>query len=355
MKSTRLLLLSFFVILAIALLIPVSEAQREGRGQGPKGPSRESTTPASNKTKTKAKAPKPAAAARPLTSLQDATPSAPISVQAEKFAESAPLSEIASSSAAVQTDVEGGEDESAENRAVRHVSAAAYSKAQRSSALEALRRDTAVQLEAPAINIPSPSLTFEGLGRTENIAAGFGNLSPPDTNGDVGPNHYVQQTNLLVRVWNKAGIPLTAPFRLSALFAPLGGQCAAPDAGDPIVLYDQLSDRWMLSQFAFTATNAPPYHQCIAVSKTPDPTGAYFLYDFVTVGNEFPDYPKLGVWPDGYYMMVHQFTLGGPFNGTGAYAFNRLKMLAGDPTANFIYFNLNLASHPERNRWFVAI
>lgn len=113
------------------------------------------------------------------------------------------------------------------------------------------------------------------------------------------------------------------------------------------MLYDQLSDHWMLSQFAFASQTAAPYHQCIAISKTPDPTGAYFLYDFITSGNEFPDYPHLGVWPDGYYMMVHQFTLGGPFNGTGVYAFNRLKMLTGDPTANYIYFNLNLASHAE--------
>src|SRR4030095_2330973 len=263
---------------------------------------------------------------------QDPAPATPISVQAENFAVSPPLLEIASSAPSVEVDVREEESESAENRSVREVSAATLSKANQMSAMAALRRDTVMQLEAPTINIPAPSLTFEGLGRTENIAAGFGNLSPPDTVGDVGPNHYVQQTNLLVRIWNKAGAPLTAPFRLSSLFAPLGGQCAAPDAGDPIVLYDPLSDRWMLSQFAFTATNAPPYHQCIAISKTPDPTGAYFLYDFITPGNEFPDYPKLGVWPDGYYMMVHQFTLGGPFNGTGAYAFNRLKMLAGDPT-----------------------
>lgn len=344
MKRIRLLLLSLFVVFAVALILPISQAQRGG--QGPKGPSRESTPTLKNKANSKRNAPRPAAVPVARTPLQDSSPAVPISVQAEKFGESARLSDIASTLPAVESDVEP-DQESAENRAVRHVSATALSKAQRTSSAEALKRDGALQLAAPTINIPTPILTFEGLGRTENIAAGFGNLSPPDTNGDVGPNHYVQQTNLLVRVWNKAGTPLTAPFRLSALFAPLGGQCAAPDAGDPVVLYDPLSDRWLLSQFAFTSTSTPPYHQCIAVSKTPNPTGAYFLYDFVTPGNEFPDYPKLGVWPDGYYMMVHQFTLGGPFNGTGAYAFNRLKMLVGDPTANFVYFNLNLASHPE--------
>ncbi len=345
MKPTRFVVLPLFVLFIVVLLIPVSEAQRARQGQRPSGPTRENTAPKSNKNKSKPAASK--ANNRLRNPLQEPSDPKPISVQAENFAVSPPLRDIASDSASVETDVRNEEDESAENRSVREVTAAALARAQQTSAAETMRRDTAMQLLAPTLNIPAPSLTFEGLGRTENIAAGFGNLSPPDTNGDVGPNHYVQQTNLLVRVWNKAGVPLTAPFRLSSLFAPLGGQCAQPDNGDPIVLYDQLSDRWMLSQFAFASQTAAPYHQCIAISKTPDPTGAYFLYDFITAGNEFPDYPHLGVWPDGYYMMVHQFTLGGPFNGTGAYAFNRLKMLAGDPTANYIYFNLNLASHPE--------
>src|SRR4029434_9320504 len=84
-------------------------------------------------------------------------------------------------------------------------------------------RDTVLQTNIPEPRIPAPIQNFEGLGRTENIAAGFGSLSPPDTNGDVGPNHYVQQTNLLVRVWNKAGTPLTAPFRLSSLWAVVNG------------------------------------------------------------------------------------------------------------------------------------
>ena len=208
--------------------------------------------------------------------------------------------------------------------------------------------DSALQADMPqSLNMPAPLRSFEGNSFQDNVDAGFGYLSPPDTNGDVGPDHYVQMTNLLVRVWDKDGNPLTAPFKLSSLFTPLGGQCAAPDVGDPIVLYDPLADRWLLSQFAFASTSSPPYHECIAISKTGDPTGAYWLYDFVTPGNEFPDYPKLGVWPDAYYMTTNQFLLGGNFDGAGAFAFERVKMLAGDPTASLIYFNLNLASHPE--------
>jgi hypothetical protein len=207
--------------------------------------------------------------------------------------------------------------------------------------------DAALQSFSPPRSTPSPALTFDGLNNFDNANAFGFRVLPPDTNGDVGPNHYVQMVNLLFRVYDKSGAPLTPPTKLSSLFAPLGGVCSTNDNGDPVVLYDPLADRWLLSQFGFTAQSSPPYHECVAISMTGDPTGAYFLYDFVTPGNEFPDYPKFGVWPDAYYMTVNQFTNGGPFNGTGAYAFDRAQMLVGSPTAGLIYFNLNLASHPE--------
>jgi subtilisin-like proprotein convertase family protein len=208
-------------------------------------------------------------------------------------------------------------------------------------------RDTAVQNISVEPTLADPEVSFDGLSN-QNNAASFGfQVSPPDTNGDVGPNHYVQMTNLLVRVFDKAGAPLTQPFRLSTLFQQLGGQCAADDAGDPVVLYDPLSDRWLLTQFAFATPSAPPYHECIAISQTPDPTGSYFLYDFVTPGANFPDYPKLGVWSDAYYMTTNQFLNGATFNGAGIFAFDRAKMAAGDPTAAMVYVDLNLTDFPE--------
>jgi len=206
--------------------------------------------------------------------------------------------------------------------------------------------DAAVDALLPSLLMPNPALTFDGLSAADNVAAYGSTVAPPDTNGDVGPNHYVQFVNLLFRVYDKNGNALTAPTKLSSLFTSMGGLCATTNRGDVQVLYDPMADRWLLAQFAFTAINAPPYHMCVAVSQTGNPAGAYFVYDFVTPGNEFPDYPKFGVWPDGYYMTVNQFTNGGPFNGTGAYAFRRTAMLAGNP-ASFIYFNLNFATHPE--------
>jgi uncharacterized repeat protein (TIGR01451 family) len=200
--------------------------------------------------------------------------------------------------------------------------------------------DAAVQDAPPAVTtIPGPTTSFEGLSSADNAAAFGFRVSPPDTNGDVGPNHYVQTTNLLVRVFDKSSRPLTPPFKLSSLFASVGGACATRDDGDPIALYDPLADRWLLSQFCTAAT--PFTHQMIAVSQTGDPTGAYFVYDFMMPNNKFNDYPKFGVWSDAYYMTDNQF-VGNAFRGAGVFAFDRAKMLVGDPSAGYVYFDLGV-------------
>ena len=210
-------------------------------------------------------------------------------------------------------------------------------------------RDGALQSEAysPSGGMPGPIVSFEGLNNEDNFAVFGGRVTPPDTDGAVGPTQYVEQVNILVRIYDKIGNPLIPPTPLSVLFGGLGGTCAAVDRGDPVVVYDPLADRWILSQFAYTATSTPPYHECVAVSTSGDATGSYYVYDFVTPGAEFPDYPKLAVWPDAYYMTVHQFTNGASFNGSGVYALDRNKMLAGDPTASFVYFDLDLTNNPE--------
>ena len=190
-------------------------------------------------------------------------------------------------------------------------------------------------LSAGALASLPVSSSFEGLADTDN---GTGLVNPSDSNGAVGPNDYVEVVNNRVRVYDKAGNPKTPPFRQSTLFAAVGGICSIVNDGDPIVLYDKLADRWQISQFAFSALNVPPYHQCIAESINGDPAGKYYLYDFVFPSNNFPNYPKLATWPDAYYMSTRDFFRGGPFNGEGAVAFDRKKILVGDPTATLIYF-----------------
>lgn len=186
--------------------------------------------------------------------------------------------------------------------------------------------------------IPSTLVNFEGQSIEDTIAVGQGFL-PPDTVGDVGPSHYVQAVNSTFRVFNKTGTPLTAVVSLASLWSTVPGPCATRFDGDPIVLYDSYADRWLISQFCTIAN--PNNHQLIAISQTGDPTGSYHVYDFMMPNNNFNDYPKFGVWPDGYYMTDNQFNQAGTaFLGAGAFAFDRAKMLAGDPTASFIYFDL---------------
>jgi hypothetical protein len=196
--------------------------------------------------------------------------------------------------------------------------------------------DIAIAKTATSPAMSPPTLSFDGLSSTDNFTAYGFRVMPPDPTGDVGPNHYVQAVNLLVRVYDKAGNALVPPFKMSALFAPLGTLCAARNDGDPIALYDPLADRWLLSQFC---TQAPPFRQMIAISRTSDPTGSYFIYEFVMPNNLLNDYSKFGVWSNAYYMTDDQF-IGNDFQGTGVFAFDKTKMLAGDPSASYIYFNL---------------
>ncbi len=191
----------------------------------------------------------------------------------------------------------------------------------------------AVDSSAPGGLMPAFDDDFEGVGNVNGVF-------PPDTNGDVGPDHYMQWVNLSLAVWDKAGTLLLGPVDGNTLFAGFGGPCETTNNGDPIVLYDHLADQWLASQFAFpNGSGAPPYFQCIAISQTGDPTGAWHRYEFQIPVPKINDYPKFGVWPDAYYMAVNQFTPAGVFAGQGTAAFDRDQMLAGQP-AQMIYFDL---------------
>jgi hypothetical protein len=160
---------------------------------------------------------------------------------------------------------------------------------------------------------------FEGVGNIDGVY-------PPDTNGDVGPNHYVQWVNLHFQIWNKSGASLYGPAAGNTLWSGFGGACQSQNAGDPVVLYDPIADRWLMSQF----TSSNPYGECIAISQTPDPMGAWYRYFFQLSTSVFYDYPHLGVWPDGYYMSANRFgTIS--YKGASAIVFDRAKMLNGQP------------------------
>src|SRR5213080_4095108 len=188
--------------------------------------------------------------------------------------------------------------------------------------------DKAVQRVLGKIGIPGPIISFDG---NSNLCG----CSPPDPNGAVGPNHVVTMANLHFQIFNKSGISLFGPAANNTLWSGFGGGCQTQNAGDPVVLYDQLADRWLLSQF----TSSAPYLQCVALSQTNDPTGSYYRWAIaVGGGNNFGDYPKAGMWPDAYYFSTREFAGGNTFVGVGAYALDRPQALVGNPNPTIVSF-----------------
>jgi hypothetical protein len=170
-----------------------------------------------------------------------------------------------------------------------------------------------------SLAMPAPIQNFAGVGNRNGVY-------PPDTNGDVGPSHYVHWVNLSYQIFNKNGVSLYGPANGNTLWTGFGGACETQNAGDPIVLYDSMADRWLMSQF----TSSAPYGECIAISTTGDPTGSYYRYFFQHSTTVFYDYPHLGVWPDGYYAGFNRF--GAVFyEGPSAIVYDRAKMLQGLP------------------------
>ena len=181
-------------------------------------------------------------------------------------------------------------------------------------------------------NIPQPIISFNGQPNNSGVY-------PPDPNGAVGPTRIVAICNLQFEVFDKTGNSVFGPVNNNTLWSGFGGGCQTRNDGDPVVLHDTLADRWLITQF----TAAAPYLQCVALSQTNDPAGAYFRWSFpVGNGNNFGDYPKASVWPEqnnaAYYFSTREFAGGSTFVGVGAYAFNRAQALAGNPNPQIISF-----------------
>jgi hypothetical protein len=200
---------------------------------------------------------------------------------------------------------------------------------------------------APAIG--GTIANFEGLGNQDNFNLLGRRVNPPDPVGDVGPNHYVEMVNLTFAVYSKTGTRLLGPVDLGSLWADFPIEDCTDESGDPVVLYDQTTDRWLLTQFTTRglnpATPTAPFYNCVAVSQTGDPTGAYYRYAFITQpdtedgGYFFPDYPKYGVWRDSYIMTTRDFGFDDRY-GISVYGLEKNKMVDGDPNARAVQFFL---------------
>jgi len=175
--------------------------------------------------------------------------------------------------------------------------------------------------------------TIQNFNGLNNI----GGYVPPDTHGDVGFNHYFEVVNCSYAIYNKSGAKIFGPAGNSTIWMGLPNNS---NDGDAVVLFDELANRWLFSQFSLpNGSSTAPFFQMIAVSQTPDPTGAWYRY--VYEFSAMPDYPKFGIWPDGYYMTTNNFGTGGAgYVGNGAYSYDRNAMLAGNPDAQRISFNV---------------
>jgi hypothetical protein len=190
--------------------------------------------------------------------------------------------------------------------------------------------DGAVQkTTAPTFKAPAVSLNFDGVGAGFTGPNGTFSVTsaPPDTDGAVGSTQYVSLVNTDLAVFNKTtGAVMYGPVPTNTLWSGFGGGCQTNNDGDGVVIYDRAAGRWVVSQFSVSTT---PYLQCVAVSQTSDATGGWNRYSFSYGNTNFPDYPKMGSWPDAYYTTFNVFANGSTFSGANLCAYDRSKMLTG--------------------------
>ena len=208
-------------------------------------------------------------------------------------------------------------------------------------------KDPVIQKKRGAGPLSAPIANFNGMCLPFGppcAEASSCSCLPPDTNGAVGQTQFVQMVNSDFAVYAKTGQVLRHATPIKALWSGVGGECAVHNDGDPVVVYDQFADRWLLSQFVAQPAAGEDYGECVAVSQTGDATGAYNLYFFDWGATMFLDYPHIGVWRDGYYLSANEFPTGQQTSaGAAAIVLERDKMLAGQP-ARYVWFDESAAN-----------
>jgi hypothetical protein len=198
-------------------------------------------------------------------------------------------------------------------------------------------------IASAATGAPAPDSSFDGLD-----FANWGAGHPPDPNGDVGPNYYIQTVNTSIGIYDKSNGNRVAAFTFNSFMSQghFGNLCDTDNFGDPVVLYDSFENRWFITDFAFrldSSGNVSPQtvFQCMAVSKTGDPVnGGWNFYSILDPGG-LGDYPKFGVWPDGIYMSANIFGYSATSSYTGfhVWALNKAQMYAGAPQVSVADFS----------------
>lgn len=193
-----------------------------------------------------------------------------------------------------------------------------------------IMEDGAVQRAyAPVNTLRTVTTQFAGMG--------YSYVNPADPSLCVGPNHIIQMINggsgAYLKIFGKTGTTLLAQKYMDAITGKGG-------LGDPIAMYDQLEDRFVITEFANQAETGSE-GLVVAVSKTNDPTGSWNVYYFST-GTVFPDYPKFSVWHDAYYATTNNFT--SSYVGSSVFAFDKTAMISGSSSATMVKIDVGSAT-----------
>jgi hypothetical protein len=193
------------------------------------------------------------------------------------------------------------------------------------NSVEAGQPDSALQ----SAELPSQMSVVSGLPNFDGLGIGFPGFvltgAPSDSNLSVGDTQVVEWVNTEFAIFDKAGNTVQGATPGNALWSGFGGGCQTNNDGDPIVLFDKMAHRWIFTQFSVSTL---PNLQCFAISTTSDARGPYFRFAYSFGNTFFNDYPKLGVWPDGYFMTFNFFA-GNTFVGADICAIDRAAALAG--------------------------
>ncbi len=196
-----------------------------------------------------------------------------------------------------------------------------------------------VKSAGPVQAAPITGAGFDTVGR--GFSTFSVNSAPPDTDAAVGPTQIVTVVNTGFAVQDKSGAILYGPAATNTVFTGFGGACETTNDGDAVVRYDRAADRWLMTQFANVRSSSGPFYECVAVSTTGDARGTWNRYSFQYAN--FPDYPKVGVWPDAYYITYNMFNpAGSAFLGTNVCAIDRASMLAGQAATQQCYATSNV-------------
>ena len=199
-----------------------------------------------------------------------------------------------------------------------------------------LAEDGSVSAAGPSPLAPPVTSGFEAIPATGWV--------PPDCVCAAGPSHVIVAVNAEFRIYSKTGSMLRRTVA-STFFSPVLPAGASVKVFDPRIVWDHYNGRYLM---IFAATQSSPARSwcCVAVTKTADPMGSWWLYaldsavDGSTATSNWQDYPMLGIDPNAVYISGNQFRVGGGFQYAKIRILNKSELYVGAPVRWYDFWNL---------------